>query len=242
MSDIVIRQITPEVTIFSRPFTRFFGLFPMGGRSTAVKLSDGSVWVVASTPLSPETKETVDNMGIVKYIIAPDVDHHLFLSEWKKAYPEARLIGVQGLPDKMESHRWKYDGLYGIDSSETRYGFEDEIQSCYFSGFSKKDVAFLHIPSKTLIVADLIFNLPANEQFSKSKTSSKIPFLFPKLEPYGKAMRDFVWGEGKNKDEMRKDAKTVASWDFERIIPCHGDVIENDAKKAWESAYSRYLS
>jgi hypothetical protein len=21
---------------------------------------------------------------------------------------------------------------------------------------------------------------------------------------------------------MRKDAKTVAAWDFERIIPCHG--------------------
>jgi hypothetical protein len=34
----------------------------------------------------------------------------------------------------------------------------------YFSGFSKKDVAWLHVSSQTLIVADLIFNLPANEQ------------------------------------------------------------------------------
>lgn len=36
--------------------------------------------------------------------------------------------------------------------------------SSYFSGFRNKDVAFLHSPSKTLIVADLIFNLPATEQ------------------------------------------------------------------------------
>ena len=56
---------------------------------------------------------------------------------------------------------------------------------------------------------------------------------------------------------MKKDAKTVAGWDFERIIPCHGvsrgtttfvtpspilqDVIERDAKKAWLEAYAWYL-
>lgn len=34
----------------------------------------------------------------------------------------------------------------------------------YFSGFRNKDVAFLHMPSKSLIEADLLMNLPANEQ------------------------------------------------------------------------------
>jgi len=34
----------------------------------------------------------------------------------------------------------------------------------YFSGFRNKDVAFLHKPSKSLIEADLLLNLPANEQ------------------------------------------------------------------------------
>lgn len=34
----------------------------------------------------------------------------------------------------------------------------------YFSGFRNKDVAFLHMPSKSLIEADLLLNLPANEQ------------------------------------------------------------------------------
>ena len=52
------------------PFTRFFGAFPMGGRSTAIKLTNGDVWVVASTPLSLETKETVDKMGKVEWVTA----------------------------------------------------------------------------------------------------------------------------------------------------------------------------
>ncbi|KAI0790430.1 hypothetical protein C8Q75DRAFT_115771 [Abortiporus biennis] len=237
--DIVIREITPEVVTFSRPFTRFYGAFPMGGRSTAIKLSTGNVWVVASTPLSPETKETVNKLGKVEFILAADADHHIFLSEWKQEYPEAKLIGVQGLAEKKRSESLKFDYTYGVD--DPKFGFEEDIDSLYFSGFSKKDVAWLHKPSKSLIVADLIFNLPANEQYSKSKSSPKVAFFFPKFEPYSKFHQDFVWKEGKNKEAMKTAAKTVATWDFERIIMCHGDVIEKDAKKAWETAYARYL-
>jgi hypothetical protein len=39
-----------------------------------------------------------------------------------------------------------------------------QIKACYFSGFANKDVAFFHAASKTLIEADLLFNLPGNEQ------------------------------------------------------------------------------
>jgi len=38
------------------------------------------------------------------------------------------------------------------------------ISRSYFSGFKNKDVAFLHQPSKTLIEADLLMNLPCKEQ------------------------------------------------------------------------------
>ena len=34
----------------------------------------------------------------------------------------------------------------------------------YFSGFKNKDVAFFHPASKSLIEADLLFNLPPTEQ------------------------------------------------------------------------------
>lgn len=53
----------------------------MGGRSTAIKLSSGDVWVIASTPLNDETKAAVEKLGTVKYILAADADHHFFLCE-----------------------------------------------------------------------------------------------------------------------------------------------------------------
>jgi hypothetical protein len=48
-----------------RPFTRFY-ILPFGGRSTAVRLSTGDVWVLASTPLTPDTKVAIDKLGPVK--------------------------------------------------------------------------------------------------------------------------------------------------------------------------------
>ncbi|KAJ7598658.1 hypothetical protein C8J56DRAFT_814825 [Mycena floridula] len=255
--ELVIRQVTENVWTFSRPFPRF-GFLPWGGRSTAIKL-DAGVWVLASTPLTQETKSTIDKLGPVKWIVAADILHHMFLAEFKKAYPDAKLIGVEGLGEKKKAEGVELDGgkstnhlpyvkltdllsaEYGRDPAGTLYGFEDEIKACYFSGFENKDVAFHHVASKTLIVADLLFNLPGKEQYSKTTKSAKIPII-GKLDPYTWVHKNFVWGAGKDKPAMTRDAKTVAEWDFERVIMCHGDVIETDGKKAWASAYTKYLA
>jgi hypothetical protein len=62
----VIRNVTPNLTTFSKPFARF-GLFPIGGRSTAIKLSgDKGVWILASTPLDEPTQARLKEMGEVK--------------------------------------------------------------------------------------------------------------------------------------------------------------------------------
>ncbi len=41
---------------------------------------------------------------------------------------------------------------------------------------------------------------------------------------------------------IRRDAKRVAEWDIQRIVPCHGDKIEGKkASQAWALAYSWFL-
>jgi hypothetical protein len=32
----------------------------------------------------------------------------------------------------------------------------------------------------------------------------------------------------------------VESWDFDRIIPCHGDVVDTGGKEAWRSTFADY--
>ncbi|KIM42147.1 hypothetical protein M413DRAFT_409255 [Hebeloma cylindrosporum] len=237
MSETVIREVTKGVWTFSKPFARF-GIVPIGGRSTAIQLQNGGVWVLASTPLDAETKLKIDELGPVKYIIGADAVHHLFLGDYKKAYPSAKLIAPEEVLSRHDDKSLTLDGAWGRDPPDTQYGFEDDISHRYFSGFKNKDIAFLHRPSKTLIEADLLMNLPCNEQYSKSKSS---PYFLGSFGPSSWLHSRFTWNLGTDKEAMRRDAKTVSGWDFDRIIPCHGDVIETDGKKAWNDAFRFFL-
>jgi len=238
-SNCVIREVAKDVWTFSSPFSRF-GLIPFGGRSTAIKLRDGAVWVLASTPLTDETKAKLDELGPVKWIVGADAVHHMYLGDFKKQYPNAKMVAVKEAIDKKAKEGLEFHGSWGSDPLETKYGFEDEIKHCYFSGFKNKDVAFFHPASKTMMEADLLFNLPPTEQYSKTGSSGRIPVIGT-LNPYMWLHKRFVWSLGEDKEAMKRDVKTVAGWDFDRIIPCHGDVIEKDGNSAWREAYKWYL-
>ncbi|KAH6909503.1 hypothetical protein BKA70DRAFT_1102529 [Coprinopsis sp. MPI-PUGE-AT-0042] len=236
MSETVIREVTKGIWTFSRPFARF-GIFPVGGRSTAIQLKNGGVWVLASTPLDKETKSTLDGLGPVEYIVSPDAVHYLFLREFKAAYPTAKLLAPAEVTENSATKDLKFDGIWGKDAPDTKYGFEDEIEHCYFAGFKNKDVAFFHKESKSLIEADLLMNLPPTEQYSKSK--SWATFLGMRgFHPHAWGYAKFIKGLG---TDPACDARTVMGWDFQRIIPCHGDVIETGAKEAWRAVYSSFL-
>ncbi|KAF7430455.1 hypothetical protein PC9H_006162 [Pleurotus ostreatus] len=244
MADTAIREVTKGVWTFSRPFARF-GLVPIGGRSTAIQLNDGGLWVLASTPLNEPTKAKLDELGPVKYIVSADAVHYLFLSEFKKAYPDAKLYAPKAAIERCNDKTLKFDGVWGgSDSDGKTFEFENEarnfIQHCYFSGFKNRDVAFFHADSKVMVEADLLFNLPATEQYSKSTSSGYVP-SWGQINPWNWMHPKLVWQLGENKEEMKRDARTVAGWNFEKIIPCHGDVIENDGNKAWREAYKAFL-
>jgi len=241
VSELIIREVKSGVWTFSRPFQRAPGV-PFGGRSTAVKLNDGAVWLFASTKADEETLSKIREIGPVKYIVTPDFEHYLNLADFHKAFPDAKVIGVDGVEAKPALSGVKFAGIYGKDPAGTTYGFEDEVSACYFSGFKNKDVAFFHKASKTLIEADLLFNLPPLEQYSNSTTSPYgwWPFV-SYIAPFTTAHRLLISSQTVNEAACKKDAVTVDSWDFDTIIPCHGDVVAKDAKAAWQSVWDKYL-
>lgn len=101
-------------------------------------------------------------------------------------------------------------------------GFTPEITPLFFAGHQNGEVAFLHAPSRTLVEADLLFNLPATEQYSRSARSPAVPLLGALFRPTGWLGAWLARLTATNKDEVRRDARVVAGWDFDRVIPCHG--------------------
>jgi hypothetical protein len=109
----------------------------------------------------------------------------------------------------------------------------------------------LSIPKHIVTLMDLL-------QYSKTGSSGALPFFFPGFEPSSWLHAKFSASKSEDKvlvlfrivtsfsylpssRAMKRDVKTVADWDFQRIIPCHGDVIETGAKQAWHDAYKMYF-
>ncbi|TFK97894.1 hypothetical protein BDV98DRAFT_573592 [Pterulicium gracile] len=238
MSELVIREVAKDLWTFSVPFT-VFGLIAAGGRSIAIRHSSGGVWVLASTPLCEDQKAKIAEIGEVRWIVAGGELHHLYLKEWKAAYPSATLVGLKELVEKKGQEGVKFDAVF--ESEEyPKLGYEDEILACYFSGAEKKEIVWCHTPTKTAIVADMLFNLPANEQYSKSKQSAKL-FLLGALNPTTMMHRLYVGKNTPNPEVMKKHVKIVDSWDFTRVIPLHGDVFEGNGKEMWRLAFQKLL-
>jgi hypothetical protein len=59
--------------------------------------------------------------------------HYIFLDEWKKEFPDAKVLGVNGTQEKLEKDNMKvrFDALWGSgDSNETVMGeLKDEFDS-----------------------------------------------------------------------------------------------------------------
>jgi hypothetical protein len=119
-----------------------------------------------------------------------------------------------------------------------------------------QDIVWYHTPSKTLIEADALFNLPCEDQ----KTGLIAKYLFPnfllrQMSPNTGFHRMTVKAFGKsNPSAFGEAAKVIDSLDFVRLIPCHGAVIQgsaagtagsgsttNAAKAAWRNAYASFV-
>ncbi|CRG87633.1 Pyrolysin [Talaromyces islandicus] len=254
---MVIRQITPQVTTFSVPFSRF-GLIKFGGRGTLVKLATGNMLVVSPVALTPEVQQTIASQGgNIKYIAAPDLEHHIYLSAWKKAFPDADIIAPEGLHEKRQSNPEHKDthfthiltkaNKHDIHISEE---FDREFDIEYVDGHGNKEIVFLHKPTKTMIQADLIFNLPAKEQYSRtneSPTSGIWTKIFSPLisanPPPATWHKRFVWYITANdRKSVGESVARINTWDFDRIIPCHGDVIETGGKAVFQNVFEWFLN
>ncbi|KAK5113094.1 hypothetical protein LTR62_003673 [Meristemomyces frigidus] len=256
----VSRNVTPTIKTFSAPFLRF-GLIKVGGRGTIVQLRSGNLAVFSPVALTEGVKKEIAAFGNgrVKYITALDQEHHIFLSPWHDAYPEAIVIG----PETLEEYRkkqgyptisqqaWKGFPKSAAAKASFRVSeeFDQEFEYEYVSAHANQELVFNHKPTRTLIEADYLFNLPATEQFSRSGVDTSAGLmskLFNALNnTQGSAVwqKRFIWYAISAGDRKGFNASTsrIAQWDFDRIIPCHGDVIEKGAKGIFEKVFSWHL-
>jgi hypothetical protein len=123
-------------------------------RMALIRLSDGGLFVWSPTALTESVRAEVDALGPVRFIVAPNSLHHLFIQPWQAAYPSAQTIAAPGLAKRRTD--LAFSGELG-DAAPA--GWANDIDQVVVRGNAiTTEVVFFHRASGTVLFTDLLQN------------------------------------------------------------------------------------
>ena len=213
-----MRQIAPNVHV-AEAQQRFMGI-EVGARMTVLELEGG---LLIHSPIAIDPKE-VAKLGEPRWVIAPNLLHHLYIGPWIEAGVEA--WAPTGLPEKRED--LSFDGVLKPGDASP---FGHEVEVLPMTSFAMtNEIALLHRPSKTLLVTDLLYNFPASAPWT-TRAAMRC------LCGYPGCTTSLIERFGMKHAIAREEIKALADWDFDRIIMAHGDVLETGGKDALREGF-----
>ena len=213
----MLEQLDNNIWIAEGTCVDFHGL-PYPTRSVVVRLPEGKLWIWSPIALTADLKAAIEALGTVGWLISPNKIHHLFLGDWKEAYPEAEIWGPRSTAEKRGD--LTFTGTLDGGMPEEWHGI---FEMAHMQGSLVMDeLVFFHTPSRTTILADL------SENFSEE-------FLRENWKPWqrwlahvagvveGKAKTPLDWRMTFwQRDKARRARDTILSWPTKRVIMAHG--------------------
>ncbi|MDJ0598028.1 MAG: DUF4336 domain-containing protein [Crocosphaera sp.] len=233
----MLKQVDHCIWVAEQPL-KFLGL-EVGTRMTVILQSDCSLLLISPIKINFALKQQLSNLGTVKYIIAPNLFHHLYLEHSHQLYPQAKLIAPLGLETKQPSLE------ISLTFERDVINFNGELEYIPFQGFQVfippkiaevNEIVFFHPNSKTLIITDSAFNFDCNFPFI-TQFATRILGSNRSLKP--------SWLEKiatRDKEITRQAIDKILAWDFQRVIMAHGNIVEENAKEKLTAGYQWLVS
>ena len=221
-------NLAPNLWVVDRPFKLPYVGVEIGTRMTCIRLADGRLFLHSPVKLDPLLRNSLDAFGEVGAIVAPNKLHHLFLAEYIASYPRAGVYAAPRLSEKRPDLH--FNGELG-DEPQTEW--RGQIEQHLFRGAPPlSEVVFFHPASRTLVLTDLAFNIP--------KEAAKRSPLFYWLWDVGRfGPHRFVRLRAiQDRQAARSSAEKILSWNFDRIIVSHGEVVETDGHNQFAAAFA----
>lgn len=223
---LVMLSLVAEGVWTSTQALRFYGV-DVGARMTVVGLPSQSLLVHSPIALTAALRDSLDALGRVAVIVAPNKFHHLFVGDWARAYPEALVYGCPGLSAKRPDIAWN-----GVLGDEPHEAWDGVLQSCVFSALPmQNEVVFFHGSSRTVVASDFMFHLSSHPS-RWTRTVARLagngspgPTYLERL-----AIRD--------RTLARAQVDKICSWGADRLIVAHGEILPHGATKIIELAYA----
>jgi hypothetical protein len=187
--------------------------YPYTHRAIVIRLDDGSLFILSPIQLTADVHADVDRLGAVKYLIAPNHLHHLYLGDWSQAYPDVRLYASPRLAPKRRDLTF-YKTL-ATDTPEPEWA--GQIDQCIFGTGNGwiDELVFFHRASRTVIFTDFVMDFDPGSFSPLSSVTTRWNQM------YQHTPRGVQFGHIFDRASLRKALITVRSWEPERVIVAH---------------------
>jgi len=217
MAPRMLEQVHEALWVAGGELVSFFGL-PYPTRCVIARLENGDLWVWSPVKLTEALRTEVDRLGSVRHLVSPNKLHHLYLQAWKAAYPKASLWGPQSTITKRSDLSFREP----LQDSPPPDWLPDIDQAWFRGSFAMDEIAFLHRPSGTAIIADLIQTF--SDHFLRQHWGSW-RFL-ARLDglTHAQACAPLEWRMSFiNRTPARRARDKVLGWNCERVVVAHGE-------------------
>lgn len=197
------------------------GGFRLPARMTALPLPEGKLALVSPIPLTDSMVAELAALGEVTHILAPNLFHHLYVGAALKRYPQAQLLAPAALRKKCPELPLARVLEEGLPEALTA-----TLTLVHIAGAPKLDeFVVYHKPSRTLVVADLVFNMTQPQGWVAG-------LLLRLVGAHGKlAQSRVVRFLLKDKQAARASTEQLLALPFENLVVAHGEVIQGQAKQ-----------
>lgn len=187
-------------------------------RMAVIRLTDGGLFIWSPITLDDGLKAEIAALGRPAHLVAPNKLHHLYLGEWKRAWPEALLWAPPGLARKRpELH---FDGIL----AEGPAPWAAEIdQVCFGGSFALTEIVFFHRASRTALFADLIQNFPPDWFRGWKGWLARWGRI---VAPNPSAPRDWQLSF-LNRAAARRALARIKAWNVEGVVIAHGGMARS---------------
>ena len=221
----MLTELAPDLFVTERPL-RFGGL-NIGTRMTVVRLAGGELFLHSPVSLDFGLRGELEEIGKVRFVVAPNKMHHLFAGEYKEAWPDAELYCAPGLEGKRADISW-----HTILGNRAPAAWIGQLGQVLFEGLPvANEVVFFHPPSRTLVVTDIAFHIG-----EESPALTRFGFrLLGAYKNFGPTVMERVLI--RDRAAARASLERILAWDFERVIVAHGSVLARGGREALRKGY-----
>ncbi len=196
---------------------------------SVITLGNGTIVLHSPTRLDAGLQESLRTLGPVVAVIFPSWWHDLYLRETIRAFPQARVYVAPTLAKWNRS--WTFAEVLTNFAPTT---WKDEMEQHHVQGIGLflDEIAFYHRPSRSVIVADLLFNISPADAWITRALSRVVIGPYPGCR-FARFYQPFVFDRAR----LRSSIETILKWDFDRIVVGHGAVVETRGKAAFREAF-----